>query len=109
MPVLGFIQDFRDIIIIVFGITALVALLIGIIFTVLIGFTVWRLLAAVRGTMRDGVSPLLQSAQETARGVQGTTLFVSDTLVAPLIKVYGIYAGLRRGASVLGRAGRLRR
>ena len=95
--------------IIVFGITALVALLISIVFTVLIGFTSWRLLAAVRGTVRDGVSPLLQNALETARGVQGTTLFISDTLVAPLIKVYGVYAGLRRGVSILTRAGRKRR
>ena len=101
---LSFLHDFRDIVVIVFGITGLVALLIFIIFTVLIGFTAWRLLASVRGSLRDGLGPVLDSAQETARGVQGTTEFFGDRLVAPVIQVYGVFAAVRTGVGVLARA-----
>ena len=104
MDPLTFIEDFRDIIIIVFGITALVALTVLLIFTVLIGFAVLGLIKATRSTLRDGVGPLMNDAQETARGVKGTTEFVSDSMVRPIIRVYGVYAGLRRGLGVLGRA-----
>jgi len=104
MDPLTFIEDFRDIIIIVFGITTLVALAVFIVFTVLIGFAVLGLIKATRATLRDGVGPLMTDAQETARGVKGTTEFVSDSMVRPIIRIYGIYAGLRRGLGVVGRA-----
>ena len=104
MDPLTFIEDFRDITIIVFGITALVALTVLLIFTVLIGFAVLGLIKATRSTLRDGIGPLMNDAQETARGVKGTTEFVSDSMVRPIIRVYGVYAGLRRGLGVLGRA-----
>ena len=103
MGPLTFIEDFRDIIIIVFGITALVALTVFVIFTALIGIAVLGLIKSTKATLRDGVGPLMTDAQETARGVKGTTAFVSDSMVRPIIRVYGIYAGLRRGLGVVGR------
>ena len=104
MLTLSFMQDLRDIIIIAFGITGLVALLVFTIFTALVGYAAWRLLRAARGTVRDGVSPALSNVQETVRAVRGTTEFVTDSVVNPFIKGYSLLAGLRRALGVLGRA-----
>ena len=104
MVPLAFIQDFRDIVVIVFGITGLVALTVVMIVTVFIGFATLGLIRAARATLRDGVGPLMSDAQETARGVKGTTEFVTDSMVRPIIRLYGVYAGVRRGLGVLGRA-----
>ncbi len=98
--------DIRDLVIIVFGIVGLLALLVSLVFTIVIGLAVWGLVKAARGTIEGGIGPLLSDARETARNVRGTTTFVTDSMVAPIIRVYGVYAGVRRGLGVLGRAAR---
>lgn len=103
MPELSFLTNFRDIVIIVFGLVGLLALTVFLIFTVLIGFAAWKLIKAARGTITEGVGPLLENAEETARNVQGTAAFVTDTVVSPLIKVYATVAGIRRGLGMLTR------
>ena len=100
---LSTLTDIRDFVIIVFGITALVALALFIVFTLLIGFVTWRLLRVGRRTLQDGFAPMLENAGETARGVRGTAAFVSESLVSPIISVYGLFAGVRRGVGVVTR------
>ena len=104
MEALSTLTDIRDIVVIVVGILSVLAIFIFIIFTVLIGFTSWRLIRAARGTVKDGVPPILENAQETVRTVQGTVAFVGDSFVRPIIRVYGVFAGIRKAVGVLGRS-----
>lgn len=103
MLALSTLTDIRDIAIIVFSVASAVALLVLIVLTMLIGLVSLGLLKAIRRTVDEDVKPIIASAQETARSAQGTAGFVSDSLVAPFIKVYGVASGLKRGFAVLAR------
>jgi len=97
----------RDIIIIVAG-SLIVLLLVALLaFTVVIGLATRVLLGTVRRLLDDEVSPLVNSTRLTVRRVQGTTTFMGETAVGPVIRVYGVFAGARRAFGVLtGVAGR---
>lgn len=103
METLSFVTDFRDIVVIVFGIAGLIALFLISLFTVLIGFALLRLIRSARGTVQDGVKPILEEAQTIVRETRGTGSFVSDAMVRPIIRFYGIYAGVRRALGVFTR------
>lgn len=104
MAVLSTLTDIRDIVVIVVGIIGIVTLVLSILFTVLIGLAVLKLIRATRGTVTDGIGPILENARETTTEVRGSTDFVAETLVRPLIKLYGIFAGIRKALGVLGRS-----
>ena len=76
-------------------------LLAILVFTIVLGLGARALLSAVRSTLKDDVSPLLDSAHQTVRTVRGTTVFVSETAVSPIIRVYSVAAGARRAVGVL--------
>lgn len=104
MDVLSTLTDIRDVVVIVVGILGILALTLAVVFTILIGLAVLRLIKATRGTIEDGLGPILESAKETTTEVKGSTDFVLSTVVGPLIKVYGAVAGVRKALGVLGRA-----
>ena len=103
MAELSTVTDIRDVVIIVFGILGLVALSLSILFTVLIGWGLLKLIRVSRSTVKDGVAPALENAAEAARGMRGTAEFVEESVVSPIIRVYGLFSGVRRGFSVLSR------
>lgn len=45
--------------------------------------------------LREEIQPILESVNETAGTVKGTTAFVSDAVVSPMIKVASYAAGVR--------------
>jgi hypothetical protein len=47
------------------------------------------------------VKPLLGTAKQTADNVRGTTSYVSQAAVTPIVRTYGVVAGVRRAAGVL--------
>jgi hypothetical protein len=104
MPELSTLTNIRDIVIIIFGILGLIALALTIVFTVLIGWGVLKLLRVSRSTMREGVTPALENAQEAIKGVRGTAEFVEDSVVSPIIRVYSLFSGVRRGFGILSRS-----
>lgn len=90
----------RDIAIIVLAIESLV-----------VGALLIVLILQLRGLTRmlqDEVQPILESARETATTVRGTTVFVSDTFVKPLISAAGYASAANRVISVLARGRRWR-
>lgn len=90
----------RDIAIIVL---ALESLIIGVLLILLI--------LQMRGLARmlqEEVQPILESAKETATTVRGTTVFVSDTFIKPLIKAAGYASAANRVMNVLARRKRRR-
>jgi hypothetical protein len=66
-------------------------------------------IAALTRMLREEIKPLLENAQETVNTARGTTLFVSDRVVRPMIGVAGTVAGLARVISLLGDLRRPRR
>jgi hypothetical protein len=88
---------FRDISIIVL---ALVTLVIGIFLIVLI-FQLQSLIVL----LRDEIRPILDSANETANTVRGTTTFMSDAVVTPLIQVASLASGIAQTFRTLARTG----
>ena len=104
MAELSTISDIRDIVIIVVGILGVLALLVLTVFGVLIGLAVLGLIRAGRGTIRGGIAPILENARDTSREVRGSTGFVADSVVRPIIRVYGAVAGVRKALGVLGSA-----
>jgi hypothetical protein len=51
--------------------------------------------------LRDEVRPILDSANQTARTVRGTTAFLSDSFVKPVISVASYASGVRQALAVL--------
>jgi hypothetical protein len=77
----------RDLAIIVLVLETFIVTLLLLLIVILFG----RLIS----TIQDEVAPVLQSAKRTVDTVQGTTTFVSNSIVAPLISLAGFGAGVR--------------
>ena len=95
------LEDWRDVIIIAAGSLTILVLLALFILTVVLGLTVRGLLGVIQTLLKDDVTPLVKSAQVTVHRVQGTTAFVGEAAVSPIIRVYGVVAGTRRAFGVL--------
>jgi hypothetical protein len=83
---------------------ALVTLVIGLFLVVLI-FQMQSLIAL----LRDEIKPILESANETANTVRGTTTFMSDAVVAPMINVVSLAAGVGQTLKTLAGTGKRNR
>ena len=83
----------RDIAIVLLAIESLV---IGVLLAVML-----TQLCALIKMLREEVEPLLDSAGQTARRVQGTVGVVTDTVVTPLVRVSSVVAGVRETLSTL--------
>ncbi len=104
------LQDWRDVIIIAAGSLTILVLLAIFVLTVVLGLAARSLLGAVQGLLKDEVKPLLGSAQQTVQKIHGTTTFLGETTVTPVVRVYGAIAGARRMIGVLsGISGRRKR
>jgi hypothetical protein len=95
------LQDWRDVIIIAAGSLTILVLLAIFILTVVLGLAAKTLIGTVQGLLKDEVKPLLGSAQQTVQRIHGTTTFIGETTVAPVVRVYGAVAGVRRLIGVL--------
>ncbi len=83
----------RDIFIIAL---ALVTIVIGLFLVILI-FQLQSLIAL----LRDEIKPILESANQTASTVRGTTTFVSDSVVKPMIGVASVATGVAHAVRLL--------
>jgi hypothetical protein len=82
----GIVATVRDVAIIFL---ALESIVIGIILVILI----WEVRNLAK-MLREDIKPVLQSADETARTVRGTTTFVSENFVTPLVRVSSFTSGV---------------
>jgi hypothetical protein len=101
MTVLASLADFRDVVVIIYGILGIIFFFVAIVVIVVVGLTTKGLIKNVNGLLNDSVKPALGSVQDVANTVRGTTEFVGRTTVAPIAKAYGMFAGVKKGASVL--------
>jgi len=102
------LEELRDLIIVVWGILGIVFLLVALVLGIVVGVSARGLIGTVQSLLRDDVQPALRSARQTADSIRGTTSFVADTAVAPVIRLYGIVSGIRRFLSVLTGFGKRR-
>ncbi len=100
------LADWRDIMILAVGSVAFLVLLAILVVVVALGLASRMLIRRANKLLNDEVTPLLGSAQETLNTVRGTTSFVSESTVRPIIRVYGVVAGAKRAASVITGIGR---
>ncbi|HXK33848.1 MAG TPA: hypothetical protein VNM91_07555 [Dehalococcoidia bacterium] len=100
-PSFLFVATFRDWVIIIMGISVAAFFIVGLVMMIVLGLVLRALLRKVSDVMDEGVRPLLGSAKETAQTVKGTSTYVSQAAVQPIIKTYGVVAGVRRAASVI--------
>jgi hypothetical protein len=95
------VEAFRDWVIIIMGIAIAAFFFVSLVLTVVLGLLMRTLLKKTTGLIDDNVKPLLHTAQDTASSVKGTASYVSDAAVQPIIRTYGVVAGVRRAAGVL--------
>jgi len=88
------IEKVRDIFIIVL---AFESLLIGAALTILI-----IQLALLSNLIQHEIAPILSSTRETVQTVRGTSKFISDKAVAPIVSIAGVFAGGRRLFELIG-------
>jgi hypothetical protein len=87
------VETARDIAIIILAVFNIVWLLI----LIVIGFVLLRLVLQVKGKVPE----LMDTASSTARSVKGTTEFVGESVVTPVIRIAALVAGLSKFLSVL--------
>ncbi len=95
------LDNLRDIVIIVAGSLAVLVLIAALVFTVVLGLASRALLSALRSVLKDDLGPLLESAQQTVQTVRGTTAFIGEKAVSPIVRVYSVVAGARRAMGVV--------
>lgn len=83
----------RDIAIIILAVESIV---IG----ALLVFLIVQLQRLIR-MLREELKPILNSTQETVSTVRGTTTFLSEHLVSPLVQVISFFAGIKRASQLL--------
>jgi hypothetical protein len=96
-----FVETFRDWVIIFMGIAVAAFFVVAMVITIVLGLLMRALLKKSNSVLDDNVRPLLDSARSTTNQVRGTATFISESAVTPIIRVYGVVAGVRRAAGVI--------
>ena len=96
-----FVATFRDWVIIFMGVAVAAFFVVALIVTIMLGLLARVLMKKSIGILDDNLKPLLNNVNETASHAKGTASFVSSAAVTPIVRAYGIVAGVRRAASVL--------
>ena len=98
---LGAVSLTRDWVIIFMGIAVAVFFSVALVFTIVLGLLSRMLLKKSLSLIDENVKPTLTSVKASADNVKGTTSYVSQAAVTPIVKAYGVAAGVRRAAGVI--------
>jgi hypothetical protein len=109
MPALVSLADIRDIFIIIYGILGIVFFVVASLVAFIIGRAVRGLLGNVNSMLDDSVRPAVSSIRDAADTVRGTTQFMGKTAATPIVRTYGVIAGVKKGLGVLSGLNRRRR
>ncbi len=103
MPLLASLAEIRDGFIIVYGVLGIVFFLVASIATLFLFLTLRGLLRTIKDLLNDSVRPTVDSVRDAVDTFKGTTEFVGRTTVKPIVRTYGVFAGVRKGLGVLTR------
>lgn len=106
---LASLADIRDVVVIIYGVMGVILMFALAIAAFGVWFAVRALSRSVRGLLDDQVKATLTDVQETVHNVRGTSEFMADSAVHPLIRTIAVARGVRKGvASVAGIRNRTR-
>lgn len=91
----------RDWSIIFLAVVNMVYLIILTLMVLVLGLLTRMLLKKTIIIVDENVKPTLDSVKGTVVNVKGTTEYVSEAAVKPIVRAYGVFAGVRRFASVI--------
>jgi hypothetical protein len=103
------LEQARDVVIIVYGMVGVLLFVVAIAVAVVLLFSVRGLIQSVQRLIDDPVKPTIGDVRAVVQELKGTTEFISDRTVHPLIRLAGVVSGVRRGVSVATNLGRRRR
>ena len=100
------VENVRDWVIIVSGSLMALVLFVMLIMVLVVGIALRGLIGVTKGVVKGQLSPTLDSARQVVDDIRGTTSFIADTTVSPIIRLYGLVTGVRRGLMALAGLGR---
>jgi hypothetical protein len=95
------LEDLRDIVIVVYGVLGILLFIVLIAVSLAIFFIVRRLSRLAQEVITDPIRPTLDEFRETARNVRGTSEFIADRTVHPVIRTVAAVRGVKRGLGVV--------
>jgi len=90
----------RDIVIIIWGFTSILTLIVVLLIALFVGLSVKNLVSTVNELVNTSVKPMIDTTQQSVTNVTGTTQFLGDAIVSPVIRVASIASGVKRGVGV---------
>lgn len=97
------LSELRDVVVIVYGVMGIVLMLALTVAAFGLWFAVRALSRALTDLMKDPIKPTLEDIQQAVHNVRGTSEFLADTAVHPVVRAVALTRGVRRGlASVTG-------
>jgi hypothetical protein len=103
------LSEIRDLLIVISGCLFSLVMIVSLIVLIVVGVAVAGLVSVTKSVVQEQLSPTLNSARQIVDDVRGTTSFIADTTVSPILRVYGIIGSIRRGAAALAGFGRKRK
>ncbi len=86
-------SEWRDI----FVVLAAVAWVLAGLITVALMVALVMLVVALRRVVNENAAPAIDSLRSTLDNARGTSEFVGESVVSPIIRVYSIFSGVRNG------------
>lgn len=102
------LEQLRDIVVIVYGVVGILLVAVLIMVAIALLISVRALTRVIRDLVEDPLKPTLSEVQAAVHDLRGTTEFITDTAVHPLIRVVAMGRGLKKGISVASSLGRKR-
>ncbi len=103
------LEELRDIVIVVYGVMGILLLLVLIVVAVGLWVAIRSLTRSLNSLLNDPIRPALEDVRGTVQNVRGTSQFLSDAAVSPVIRVVAAARGVKRGVKVVSGIGRRRR
>jgi len=95
------LEDLRDIVIIVYGVLGILLFIVLIAVSIGIFFAVRKFSRMGQELLADPIRPTLNEVRETAQNVRGTSEFLADRAVHPVIRTVAAVRGVKRGVGVV--------
>jgi uncharacterized membrane protein len=90
-------EQWRDIVIVFAGLWFALAFFL----TCVLLIALIILVFTIRGLLKNKLGPAIDSLKESLDNVKGTSEFVGETAVAPIVRVYSVVRGVRGGIGAI--------
>lgn len=95
------LETLRDLVIVIYGVLGIILFTVLIAVAVAIYFIVKKLSTLAQEVVADPLRPALNDLREAAKNVRGTSEFIADRAVHPVIRTVAAVRGVKRGLGVV--------